>query len=127
MIKNYFKIAWRNLSRNKAFSFINIFGLAIGLATCLLITLFVTDELSYDRYNKNAGRIFRINDYLQMNGNVFHEAVTPAPLGPAGLGARVDRKELLHELLLSRIFIAPGRFDRALMFGVPRQVRAGRG
>ena len=52
MIKNYFKIALRNLWKNKGYSAINIFGLAIGLATCLLITLYVTDELSYDRYNE---------------------------------------------------------------------------
>ncbi len=49
MIKNYFKIAFRNLWRNKAFTAINIFGLAIGIATCLVIMLFVQNELSYDR------------------------------------------------------------------------------
>ena len=60
MIKNYFKIALRNLARNKAFSFINIFGLAVGLASCLLILLYIFDESSYDKYQKDGGRLFRV-------------------------------------------------------------------
>jgi putative ABC transport system permease protein len=60
MIKNYLKIALRNLWRNKAFTGINIFGLSIGIATCLLIVLFIQDELSYDRYNKKADQIVRV-------------------------------------------------------------------
>ena len=54
MIKNYFKTAFRNLVKNKFYSSINIIGLAAGLATCMLILLYVLDELSYDKYNKNA-------------------------------------------------------------------------
>jgi putative ABC transport system permease protein len=60
MIKNYFKIAFRNLWRNKGFSAINIFGLALGIATCLVIVLYVQNELSYDRYNKKADRTVRV-------------------------------------------------------------------
>ncbi|HEV3221888.1 MAG TPA: ABC transporter permease [Puia sp.] len=60
MLENYFKIAYRNLTRNKAFSFINILGLAIGLATCVLMILYIFSELGYDKQNKNADRIFRI-------------------------------------------------------------------
>lgn len=60
MIKNYFKIAWRNLWNNKLFSLINILGLAIGIACCMLIYLYVQNELSYDRYNEKAARIYRI-------------------------------------------------------------------
>ena len=60
MINNYLKITFRNLIRNKAFSFINIFGLAVGLATCLLIMLYIFDESSYDTQHKNADRIFRV-------------------------------------------------------------------
>ena len=52
MIKNYLKIAWRNILRNKVFSFVNIAGLAIGLSCFTLIALYVVDELSYDRYNE---------------------------------------------------------------------------
>ncbi|MDB5116586.1 MAG: hypothetical protein JWQ79_2078 [Mucilaginibacter sp.] len=58
MIRNYIKIAWRNLIRHKLYSFINIAGLATGLAVCMLIMLYVAHEMSYDRFHKNAGRIF---------------------------------------------------------------------
>jgi len=68
MFRNYIKIAFRNLWKNKGYSAINILGLAIGLATCLLITLFVVDELSYDKFNKKADRIYRVNTYIHLNG-----------------------------------------------------------
>ena len=61
MIRNYLKIAWRNLRTNKVFSTINILGLAIGLAVCLLILLYVFDETSYDRHHRHAGQLYRIN------------------------------------------------------------------
>src|ERR1017187_434035 len=60
MIKNYFKIAWRNLVKYKFISFINLFGLTVGLTCCLLITTYILNELSYDRYNKNAKNIYRV-------------------------------------------------------------------
>lgn len=81
MIKNYFKVAFRNLWKNKGYSAINIFGLAIGLATCLLITLYVTDELSYDKYNKNADRIYRINSDLRFGGSDLHITSTSDMMG----------------------------------------------
>ncbi len=81
MIKNYFKIAIRNLWKNKAFSAINIIGLAVGLAVCLLITLYVVDELSYDRYNKNAGRIYRVDADVKFGGNELRLAVASDPMG----------------------------------------------
>lgn len=60
MFKNYFKIALRNLNRNKVYSFINIAGLSIGLACAMLIILYVKDEVSYDRFHRNVGNIYRI-------------------------------------------------------------------
>lgn len=60
MIKNYFKIAWRNLMKYKSISFINLFGLTVGLTCCLLITTYILNELSYDRYNTNADNIYRV-------------------------------------------------------------------
>ncbi|WP_299287214.1 ABC transporter permease [uncultured Mucilaginibacter sp.] len=83
MIRNHFKIAFRNLWKNKGYSAINIFGLAIGLTVCLLITLFVMDELSYDRYNEKAGRIYRVNTYIHLNGSDFKQRLTPAPMATA--------------------------------------------
>lgn len=70
MLKNYFKIALRNLRKNKAFSFINIFGLAIGLTCFMLISVFVYNELSYDKYPANAKDIYRINLSVTGNGDV---------------------------------------------------------
>jgi len=63
MLKNYFKIAWRNLIKNKVFSFINIFGLMIGLTSFLLISLYIFDELTFDRFHKNADNIYRIIEW----------------------------------------------------------------
>ncbi len=81
MFKNYLKIAFRNLWKNKGYSAINIFGLAVGLATCLLILIFVADELSYDQFNKKANRIYRVDGDLQFGGTHFILAVAPDPLG----------------------------------------------
>ena len=83
MIRNYFKIAVRNLLRHKAYSFINVLGLAIGIACCLLIMLYVVDELSYDRFNKNADRIYRVTAELTQEGETVKFSVTSPPMGPA--------------------------------------------
>src|ERR1041384_4322231 len=80
MFKNYLKVAFRNLWRNKGFSAINIFGLAIGLAICLLITLFVFDELNYDRFNTKADRIYRVNSDFKVNGSLFNDRSSAAPM-----------------------------------------------
>jgi len=60
MLKNYIKIAFRNMKRHKGFSFINIFGLAIGLSCSILVFIYVFDELIYDRFHQDADRIYRI-------------------------------------------------------------------
>jgi len=83
MFKNYLKIALRILKRYKVYSFINISGLAIGLACCLLILLYVRYERSYDRYHENADHIYRVVEELDFFGNKSHMAVTPAPFAPA--------------------------------------------
>ena len=85
MLKNYFKTAVRNLSKNKFYSSINIIGLAVGLATCLLIFLYVVDELGYDKYNANAGRIYRANNDIKFNGNYLDLSQVPAVMGPTML------------------------------------------
>lgn len=83
MIKNFIKTAFRSLLKNKGFTAINILGLALGLATCLLIVFYVIDELSYDRYNTKADRIYRINMDMKYGGNVASYAITPPPLAAA--------------------------------------------
>jgi len=83
MFRNYLKVALRNLLKNKAFSAINIVGLATGLAVCILIVLFVMDELGYDKYNTNADRIYRVDADILFNGTQFNASASPEPLGPA--------------------------------------------
>jgi putative ABC transport system permease protein len=70
MIKNYFKIAWRNLMRHKVYSGINIFGLAIGIASCLLILQYVSYELSYENFQVNKDRIYRAQQDRYDNGKL---------------------------------------------------------
>lgn len=80
MFKNYFRIAFRNLLKNKGFSALNIMGLAIGIGTCLLITLYVLDELSFDKFNEKHNRIYRVNVDLKFGGAEQKFAVNCAPL-----------------------------------------------
>jgi putative ABC transport system permease protein len=80
MFRNYIKTAFRSLYKNKGFTAINILGLALGLATCLLIVFYVADELSYDRYNTKNERIFRVNAELKLGENRKDYAVVMPPL-----------------------------------------------
>ena len=84
MIRNYLRSAWRNIARHKFISFINIFGLTVGLTCCLLIITYLINELSYDRYNVNADRTYRVTRiFYSRNGeeNLHLSAVAP-PFGP---------------------------------------------
>ena len=84
MLNNYLKIALRNVRKHKGYSSINIAGLSMGLAVCILIFLWVQDELSFDRLHKNADRIYRVvKEYKQSDGDIRKSAVTPWPLGAA--------------------------------------------
>src|ERR1700744_590925 len=65
MFKNYLKIAWRNLLKHKVFSVINIGGLSIGIAVCLIISLYVRYELDYDSWNPNRARIVRVTNVMR--------------------------------------------------------------
>ncbi len=82
MIKNYFKIAWRNLKKNKAFSFINISGLAIGMASAVLILLWVQNEISYDRFHVNRDRIAEAWNRGEFDGKMQCWNSTPKILAP---------------------------------------------
>lgn len=81
MIKNYFKIAWRNLLKNKGFTAINIIGLSLGIGCFIMISMFVIDELSYDRYHEKADRIYRINSDFIFGGAEMSMAVSSDPMG----------------------------------------------
>lgn len=80
MLKNYFKIAFRNLWRHKAFSFINIMGLAVGMTACFLIFLYVSFETSYDSFNKKADRIYRLVCDIKTPSETRQTAGTSAPM-----------------------------------------------
>jgi putative ABC transport system permease protein len=80
MIKNYIKIAWRNLLKHKSFSLVNICGLAIGIAACLIIFIYIRHELTFDQYNKNADRIARITCTVHAPESDIVMAPTPALL-----------------------------------------------
>lgn len=82
MFKSYIKIAFRNLLKYKGYSFINIFGLTLGLVTSMLIFLYVQDELSYDRMHEDAERIFRLENWSMYNGTESHWAATQGFLIP---------------------------------------------
>lgn len=80
MFRNHLKIAWRNILKNKSIFSINIAGLAIGIASCLIILLFVIDELSYDKFNENAEEIVRVVFKAKINGEEIKEAVVMPPV-----------------------------------------------
>src|SRR5687767_11036558 len=73
MFKNYFKIAWRTIKRKKGYSFINVIGLAIGVAACLLILQYVSFELSYENFQENKDRIYRVKQDRYDNGKLSTE------------------------------------------------------
>ena len=84
MLKNYFKIAVRNLVGQKVYSFINVFGLALGIACCVLIMLFVEHELSFDRFHQNKDRLYRVLEVeYEPAGTRNAMAYQPLPLAPA--------------------------------------------
>ncbi|MEO6870125.1 MAG: ABC transporter permease [Ginsengibacter sp.] len=82
MFTNYFKIAWRKIQKNKLYSFINILGLSTGLAACILIGLYVFNELSYDKFNTNSERIARVTMEYGSGGSSEQTAVTGNKVGP---------------------------------------------
>ncbi len=99
MFKNYVKIALRNISKHKGYSFINIVGLATGMACCFIIMLFVREELSYDNFHQKAQRLYRFNiNFVSPNGE-FSNALSGAPVAPALLKEipEVERAVRFHQ------------------------------
>ncbi len=82
MLKNYLLTAWRNLIKNKTFSILNVTGLAIGIACFILIANYIVDELSYERWNQNAGRLYRVDADIIIGGSELNLAVSSDPMGP---------------------------------------------
>lgn len=83
MLTNYLKVAIRTFIKSRSFSVINIAGLSIGISTCVLITLYVLDELSFDKFHANADRIYRVTELLHLPSENRHQVVTSPPMAPA--------------------------------------------
>lgn len=83
MLRNYWNIALRNLVKHRFYTFINVTGLAIGIASCLIITVYLLHELSYDKHHENYLRIHRVNGEIKFGPNHYKLAVTPAPMAEA--------------------------------------------
>src|SRR5258708_38844744 len=82
MLKNYFKIAFRNLLRSKGFSAINISGLAIGMASPILILLWIQNEMSFDRFYKKSDRLYLMHNRDKFSGELWVWGTTPKRMGP---------------------------------------------
>lgn len=83
MLRNYARMAVRNLIKHRVRTLINIGGLALGMSCCIMISLYVFQEVRYDRFHSKADRIFRVNFSLELNGNTYNEASVPFPAAAA--------------------------------------------
>jgi len=101
MNKRYLLIALRNIFRHRAISFITIFGLSLGLACSMFIFLWVTDEMSFDRFHSRGERIYRVEEDQEYSQGLFHVNVTPWPSGPVW-------KEKIPEILEACRMTSPG-------------------
>jgi len=108
MIRNYLKIAWRNLMKNKVFSFINIFGLSVGLTCCILISLYIYHEVSYDKHHQNGDSLYLLGTTFIDEGVENKGLTTAAPLG------RMLQEEY-PEILASTRMLQLFRDDKTLL------------
>jgi putative ABC transport system permease protein len=104
MFKNYFKISWRNLVKQKMYSLIKIGGFAVGVAACLLIALFIKDELSYDKHFVNHKQLYRVLGVITENGDIKKGVAFPAPMASA---LKEDFPEVINA----------GRYNNSELFG----------
>jgi putative ABC transport system permease protein len=109
MFKNYLKTAIRSLKKNIGFTAINVLGLSVGLATCLLIVFYVVDELSYDKYNTNADRIYRISDEVRLNGREASYAPSGEPYMEV-MKSFPEVEKFTRMIPLESLFISPKKY-----------------
>lgn len=117
MIKNYFTVAWRNLLKNKSSTFINVGGLALGMAVAMLIGFWIYDEMSYDHYHKNYRRIARVMQNQTANGKVWTGRAVPFPLG--------DELKAKHGSDFKYIVRSSWQGDHILSLGEQKVVKGG--
>src|ERR1700740_200705 len=111
MIRNYLKTAVRSLRKNIGFTAINVLGLSVGLATCLLIVFYVVDELSYDKYNTKADRIYRVTVDAMLNGHGGKYATTEGPLEGALKDNFPEIEKVTRMIDKSGIFASASKFS----------------
>ena len=107
MLKNYFKVAFRSLFKRKVYSIINISGLAVGLACCIMIALFIADEMSYDKFHSKSDNIYRVTrDFWGKNGKAnLHLGHVAPPIGPLLKQNFPDIKETARLFPTSDLFV----------------------
>ncbi len=108
MLRNFFKTVFRNIGRNKSATFINVTGLATGLAASLLILLWVQNELSFETFNSDAENIYRVEEDQFYSGERYHVTVTPYPSGPEWKQRIPEIREQTRLARLSRILFRQG-------------------
>ena len=109
MLKNYFKIAWRNLFKSKTSSLINISGLAVGMAVAILIALWIYDEVSFDKYHQNYPRIAQVMQHQTYNGKIETQSANPAAMG--------EEIRRLYGSDFKYVVQSSWNFDHALTYG----------
>src|SRR3982751_6126742 len=107
MLRNYFKVAWRNLVKQKMYSIIKIGGFALGISACLLIALYIRNELSYDNFYENGDRIYRVIGEEDANGAVNKGVSMPAPMSGV-LKADFPEVEIAGRLMSNSLFDGAG-------------------
>jgi putative ABC transport system permease protein len=113
MFKNFLIISLRNLARNKTYSLINIGGLAIGMACCLMIMLWVQNEFSYDRFHENSDRIYRLCIDGQVSGRIVRAPISNCPAGPAMVN---DFPEIINAVRTDDIPTVPIKYREKVFF-----------
>lgn len=128
MLKNYFKVAFRNLNRNRTYAFINILGLALGLTVTILVFLFVKDETSYEKHWSGYDRIYRTGIKADMMGQKMDAPVSPSPMANAlrteftdvETATRIQpvRQEILMRYEQNKVYIQKGVYADSTFFNV---------
>ncbi|UPT69112.1 MAG: ABC transporter permease [Sphingobacteriales bacterium JAD_PAG50586_3] len=102
MFKNYLTVAIRNIVRNKRFAFLNILGLAIGIVSCLLIYIFIQDELSFDAHHAKRDNIYRVQCFFKFNDVEDKFGIVPFPTGPTLQSEYPEVKEMTRLFVLGQ-------------------------
>ena len=117
MLRIFFKTAYRNLLKNKLFSFLNIFGLATGMAACFFISQYIYSERSYENKNANADYVYRVNlGHLEKSGNLQIQATNYPAVGPA-LKANFPEVASFARLIPANIMLGTTTISRSRRTG----------